>query len=143
MTEDEWIACKDYDALLKTVLASDDPGEAVRLWSCRCVRRVWHLLADQRSRDAVDVAERLALSEAGREELDTAFRRAHTAWVERSQSADDHAAAAAFYCASPSIWRVPAAVNRAQTAADWGPTERAELADLLRSTVEYPLKKSS
>ena len=103
MTEDEWHACKDYEPLLELVLASDDPGEGLRLWACRCVRRVWHLLADQRSRDAVNVAERFALLEAGRDELDIAFKLAHRAWVERSQGADDHAAAAAFFCASPSI----------------------------------------
>jgi hypothetical protein len=40
-----------------------------RLFACWCVRQVWHLLTDIRSRNAVEVAERYAEGKASKEEL--------------------------------------------------------------------------
>lgn len=51
--------------------AIDDCPE-IRLFAVRCVRQVQHLLTDQRSIDALDVAERYALGEATKAELDAA-----------------------------------------------------------------------
>ena len=43
-----------------------------RMFAVRCARKVEHLMTDQRSRDALDVAERHANGQATDEELDAA-----------------------------------------------------------------------
>jgi hypothetical protein len=57
MTEAKWLACVEVKALLEFV--RDRSSERKRgLFAAACCRRVWHLLKDERSREAVDVAER-------------------------------------------------------------------------------------
>jgi hypothetical protein len=57
MTEAKWLACVEVKALLEFVL--DRSSERKRgLFAAACCRRVWHLLKDERSREAVEVAER-------------------------------------------------------------------------------------
>jgi hypothetical protein len=64
------------------------PERDARLFACWCVRRVWHLLTDERSREAVRVAERYARGRATEEELAAAQEKAcaareaaRAAWV--------------------------------------------------------------
>lgn len=55
----------------------------LRLFVCWCVRQVWHLLTDERNRQAVEVAERHAIGEATDEELAAAWAAAGAdAWAD-------------------------------------------------------------
>ena len=67
-----------------------------RLIAVWCARQVEHLLTDQRSKDALDVAERFANGEADEEELASASDAAWSAaWAAARDAASDAAWAAA------------------------------------------------
>ena len=68
-----WRACKNPKWMLWALreLGQIDDGSA-RLFGCWCCRKMWHLLTDERSRKAVEVAERFAKGRASRKELDAA-----------------------------------------------------------------------
>jgi hypothetical protein len=59
VTEAEWKSWTDPQQLL-VFLEGTASHRKLRLFSCACCRRVWHLLTDQRSRKAVESAERYA-----------------------------------------------------------------------------------
>src|SRR4051794_1819171 len=96
MTEDEWEVCADPIPLLEYLGGIRDGalrhaphagaeinrnlhrlGRKLRLFTCGCCRRVWHLLADPRSRTAVEVAERYADGLADQAELRAAHKAAN------------------------------------------------------------------
>ena len=83
----------------------------LRLFSCWCVRQVWHLLTDERSHNAVEASERYAHGEATADEL---ARAGEAAWAARD------AAWAAWAAGEDAwtVWTVWNARNAARRAAE-------------------------
>ena len=83
----------------------------LRLYACWCVRQVWHLLTDDRSRHAVEVSERHAMGLASDADLAAA---GEAAWA--SARAARAAAGAAGEAAWASAWEAARAAARAAQA---------------------------
>jgi hypothetical protein len=79
MDEQEWLACENLDTMRHFLNAAGAGDRKFRLFFCACLRRLWHLLSDPRSRAAVEAAERFADGLATAEELRKAHRRAERA----------------------------------------------------------------
>ncbi len=67
MTEHEWLECKNPKPML-TFLRGNASHRKLRLFGVACCRRIWHLLQDERCRNAVEVTERHADGDATNEE---------------------------------------------------------------------------
>src|SRR5271166_3233599 len=76
MTEADWLGSADPEPLLQFLCDGQASERKLRLLACASCRRVWHLLTDPRSRQAVEVAERFADSRATVRELAQARARA-------------------------------------------------------------------
>jgi hypothetical protein len=90
MTGADWLACTDPQEMLEAVQGSGKASDRqFRLFAVACYRRVWHLLLDRRSRDAVAVLERLADGGVPRAEVEHALRGACNAQFEAETYAGD------------------------------------------------------
>ena len=113
----------------------------LRLFACWCVRQVWHLLSDERSRHAIEVAERHAEGAATDKELATAQ---NTACVAAAAAQSMEAGSAEWVAATAATWAVSsiaawAAVGSSQNAAaTLGATTLADQAAYLRTHVPCP-----
>jgi hypothetical protein len=80
MTEEEWLECCDPGPMME-YLGDRLTDRKLRLFACAWARRAWRLLGDERSRLAVEVAERFADGLASPSELLLARNAAEQAWV--------------------------------------------------------------
>ena len=103
-----WVATRDG--------VLDD--KTLRLFACWSVRQVWHLLSDERSRRAVEVAERFAHGECNETELDAAWAAARAAaWAAAWDAAGDAAWAAVRAAARAAVGAAARAAVRAAAGA--------------------------
>lgn len=89
MTEAEWLTCTHPQPMLEFVAATTDRRQ-LRLFGVAACRRIWHLFSDERSRQAVDVAELYAEGRATEADLSAAYEAAFQAMeaLRRTFSAD-------------------------------------------------------
>ncbi|HYT87959.1 MAG TPA: hypothetical protein VEL76_04510 [Gemmataceae bacterium] len=143
MTADDWASCMDPTVMLHDLRSGRASGRKFRLWGCACVRRIWSLLTDERSRKAVEVAERYADGFVGDEELRIAAAAAPVELTHSVTAADaacgavhpDPARAAEFaaFAARAAVVRATAATQSPRAArAVAKAAERAAQATLLR-----------
>jgi len=120
-----WAACKRPDWMLWAVRAEENTdANMLRRIACRCVREtplsggrvVWDLLTDERSRTAVEVAERYIAGEATGADLDAAQDAAREAAREAARDAAweaaQDAAWDAAWAARAAAWDAPADIIR-------------------------------
>jgi hypothetical protein len=94
MTEAEWLKSTNPREML-AFLRDQVSDRKLRLFACACCRRIWHLLVDERSRSAVEVAEGYADGLQSRRALASAVQRARR----RAESVDNLGDDAASYAA--------------------------------------------
>jgi len=84
--ETAWNTCErgDWMIWLLTESQNEVTDKQLRLIAVECCRSIQHLMKDQRSINAVDVAERYANGEATDEELKEAKEAARATWAVKS-----------------------------------------------------------
>jgi hypothetical protein len=99
-TEAEWMSCS-YPSSILNFLRKKGSDRKLRLFACACYRRVWDLLTDQASRNAVEIAELFADGKASAHSLRVARQDRGGPlnarfWVTRSRAFDAARGATSF-----------------------------------------------
>ena len=149
---------KADDVRFPLTVVLDSNGLDDALWCCRCLpqydrewqlfavwcaRQVQHLMTDQRSVDALDVAERYANGEATVEELTSARAAARDAWDDAGAAAkaaawdawDEGNAAGAAWAAWDAAWAAAGGAAWAAWAA-WGTRKPEQVEEFRRGCSE-------
>jgi hypothetical protein len=121
MTAEQWLVCKNPDTMLALARGNRDKisSRKLRLFAALCCRQVWDLLNDERSRRAVEVAERWAEGSATRQQVEEAAANArdavHYGWMlwHDLHHASDNARTAAGMAAAFSVGVTSKTSNRA------------------------------
>jgi hypothetical protein len=71
MTEAEWLECEDPQRMLE-FLRGKTSDRKLRLFACGCARQEWHLLIDERSQQAIELAEQFSDGRVGVQEMERA-----------------------------------------------------------------------
>jgi hypothetical protein len=162
MTEAKWLTATDPQGMLGFVWKTSE--RKMRLFAVACCRRVWRFLPDERSRRAVETAERFADGQSTTKELEKAADAASAAWdADRERVAADGnlaeekwdrrslgppytASAAAYNAAVPLGWwgaapafLAPDEIVRFEVSAD-SRAEGAGQCDLLRDIFGNPFR---
>ncbi len=153
MTEKEWLTSLDAVVMLQ-FLGKKASGRKLRLFGVACVRRkrIGDLLADERSREAVEWAERYADRQASRKELRAAEQRARAVAQSLARAAvrasSGYAASyAALAATEAAAYTAPRAASQASyfvECVNRGGADRAQIrashADLLREVFGNPFR---
>jgi hypothetical protein len=110
MTEAEWLASTNPDVMLD-FLEKGASERKLRLHGCACCRRMAHLFTDERSRAALEVAERFADGLASREEL-TAAHESAVAVIWTTAATDRDSAQVAAWVSCSHSWDAADATGR-------------------------------
>jgi hypothetical protein len=114
MDEAEWLSCTDPIRMLRACrrVIRNHPRKA-RLFAVACCYRIWHLLTDQRSREAVETAARYADGLVSETQLKAAAVAARAAYLDAFREKGEIAANAAWAADFATDLYMMSAVDRA------------------------------